>query len=66
MVMSGYIDPDDPHEPPTEQSDGPEDGFKDQKVISLNEAVGNVRYSLVDSTSGCLVLITCPPLLACL
>lgn len=50
MVMSGYIDPDDPHEPPTEQSDGPEDGFKDQKVISLNEAVGNVRYSLVDST----------------
>lgn len=35
-------DLDESREAPTEQSDGSEDGFRDQKIIALNETVGNV------------------------
>jgi hypothetical protein len=41
------VEADDLCELPTENSDGLEDGFKDQKVIALNETVGNVRNAIV-------------------
>ena len=42
---TGNVEPGDLCEHPTEHSDGSEDGFKDQKIIALNETVGNVCNS---------------------
>ena len=41
------VEVDDLGEHLAENSDGSEDGFKEQKVIALNETVGNVRNAII-------------------
>lgn len=51
------VEADDLYGPPTENSDGLEDGFKDQKLIALNETVGNVRNATIMLMTGFQLII---------